>query len=156
MAEQGTPPFPDADRDPVLASMLCFAIYSAGHAFTQFYRASLEPMGLTYPQSLVMTLLWERDNRSVREIGAAMHLKSSTLTPLIKRLAEAGLVNRQRDSGDERVVRITLTDKGRALQARAAEIAPHVREALQMSEDEIAQAIATLDRIRARLVSATP
>lgn len=157
MTQADTDPWPDADavRDPALENWLCFAIYSAEHAFTQFYRPLLEPLGLTYTQSLVMTLLWDRDARSVREIGEALHLKSSTLTPLIKRLEEAGLVIRRRDGDDERVVRVSLTDQGRALRDKAREVPEHVAEALEMSREELRETIDRLDHIRARLIAAT-
>ncbi len=107
------------ERTIRLEDNLCFALYSASRAFTRAYQPLLEPLGLTYPQYLVMLVLWERDDVSVRELGERLHLDSGTLTPLLKRLEEAGTVRRRRDPEDERVVRIALTDAGRALQERA-------------------------------------
>ncbi|HTN41912.1 MAG TPA: MarR family transcriptional regulator [Asticcacaulis sp.] len=108
----------------LLENQICFAVYSAAHAFAQAYKPHLEPMGLTYPQYLVMLLLWEQDGRSVNALGQPLHLDSGTLTPLLKRMEKAGLVIRQRDAKDERIMRIHLTDHGRALQARARAIPP--------------------------------
>ena len=105
-----------------LENQICFAVYSAAHAFAQAYKPHLDPMGLTYPQYLVMLLLWERDGRSVNEIARPLHLDSGTLTPLLKRMEKAGLVTRQRDTKDERIMRIHLTDHGRSLRERACTI----------------------------------
>ena len=108
----------------LLENQICFAVYSAAHAFAQAYKPHLDPMGLTYPQYLVMLLLWEQDGRSVNEIARPLHLDSGTLTPLLKRMEKAGLVIRKRDTKDERIMRIHLTDHGRSLQARARAIPP--------------------------------
>jgi DNA-binding MarR family transcriptional regulator len=103
-----------------LGNQLCFAVYSAAHAFNSVYKPLLGAIGLTYPQYLVMLVLWERDGRTVKEIGDELYLDSGTLTPLLKRLEAAGLVRRVRDKEDERQVRITLTPKGAALRSKAA------------------------------------
>jgi DNA-binding MarR family transcriptional regulator len=108
----------------LLENQICFAVYSAAHAFAQAYKPHLDPMGLTYPQYLVMLLLWEQDGRSVNELGQPLHLDSGTLTPLLKRMEKAGFVTRQRDTKDERIMRIHLTEQGRSLQARARAIPP--------------------------------
>lgn len=105
-----------------LDNQICFAVYSAAHAFAQAYRPWLEPMGLTYPQYLVMLLLWERDGRSVNEIAQPLQLDSGTLTPLLKRMEKAGFVTRGRDDKDERITRIHLTDFGQSLQDQARRI----------------------------------
>lgn len=86
------------------------------------YKPLLEPLGLTYPQYLALSALWAEDGQTVGQIGAALMLDSNTLTPLLKRLEQAGWITRRRDSADERQVRLTLTDEGRALGARAAEV----------------------------------
>jgi DNA-binding MarR family transcriptional regulator len=101
---------------------LCFALYAASRAFTRAYAPLLEPLGLTYPQYLVMVALWERDGRPVHELGTCLALDSGTLTPLLKRLEQAGFVERHRDRDDERVVKIYLTADGRALRARAKKV----------------------------------
>lgn len=107
---------------PRLEENLCFAVYAANHAFTAAYKPLLEPLGLTYPQYLVLLVLWERDGLAVKEIGARLHLDSGTLTPLLKRMEAAGLLTRGRDAEDERLLRVALTEAGRALQAKAAGI----------------------------------
>lgn len=119
-----------------LENQLCFAVYSAAHAFAQAYRQWLDPMGLTYPQYLVMLLLWEKDGRSVNELGQPLMLDSGTLTPLLKRMEKAGLVRRTRDERDERVTRIFLTDDGRQLRARAETIPPALLCATDLSLED--------------------
>lgn len=105
-----------------LDEFLCFAVYSLGHAFTKAYKPLLEALGLTYPQYVAMVVLWERDDRTVSELGGKLHLDSGTLTPLLKRLEAAGLVQRERDREDERQVRIRLTKAGLALKEKARAI----------------------------------
>ena len=106
--------------DPLhLDSMLCFAVYAAGHAFTRFYKPRLEAIGLTYPQYLVFMVLWEADGITVKTLGDRLFLDSGTITPLLKRLEGRGLLRRERDEDDERQVRIYLTGEGRALRAKA-------------------------------------
>jgi MarR family transcriptional regulator, organic hydroperoxide resistance regulator len=113
------PQTPSSPPQLRLENQICFAVHSAAHAFAQAYKPHLEPLGLTYPQYLVMLLLWEKDDRSVSELGAPLFLDSGTLTPLLKRLQTAGLISRKRDDKDERVTRITLTEAGSALRIRA-------------------------------------
>jgi DNA-binding MarR family transcriptional regulator len=108
--------------DPLLlGNQICFAVYSAAHAFNRVYKPLLDKLGLTYPQYLVMMVLWERDGVAVKAIGEKLFLDSGTLTPLLKRLEAAALVKRTRSTEDERQVLIALTPKGQALkdQARA-------------------------------------
>jgi DNA-binding MarR family transcriptional regulator len=105
-----------------LKAQLCFALYSASRAFTRAYGPLLSPLGLTYPQYIVMLALWEENDLSVTELGERLALDSGTLTPLLKRLEEAGLVERRRDDDDERVVRLRLTRDGRKLQEPASSI----------------------------------
>lgn len=109
---------PVAD-DLRLGEFLCFAVYSANHAFNRVYKPLLGALGLTYPQYLAMVALWEQDDQTVGGLGARLFLESSTLTPLIKRLETDGLVTRARDAEDERVVRVRLTAAGRALRVKA-------------------------------------
>ncbi|MDP1640779.1 MAG: MarR family transcriptional regulator [Phenylobacterium sp.] len=109
--------------DPLrLDLQLCFALYGASNRVTRLYRPLLEPLGLTYPQYLVMLALWEKAPRSVGDLGQALDLDSGTLTPLLKRLETQGLVNRARDPRDERRVVISLTDKGADLRGPAAAV----------------------------------
>lgn len=104
------------------SDLLCFSVYATAHAFMRAYRPLLAPLGLTYPQYLVMVVLWERNARTVKEIGEALSLDSGTLTPLLKRLEAAGHVSRSRDESDERRVVVRLTPRGDALRAEAAGI----------------------------------
>jgi DNA-binding MarR family transcriptional regulator len=116
-----------AQRDPLdLDEQLCFALYNASRAMTRTYAPLLEPLGLTYPQYLVLLVLWERDGLPVKDIGERLALDSGTLTPLLKRLDQQGLVERRRGTDDERLVRVHLTAAGRALRARARKIPPEL------------------------------
>lgn len=132
-----------AKRDAVSAKMppldqfLCFAIYSAGHALNRIYKPLLDPLGLTYPQYLAMVALWEKDDRTVGALGHVLGLESSTLTPLLKRLEAMGQVTRARDAADERVVRVRLTDQGRALREKALSIPGCILAASGMTVDEL-------------------
>ena len=107
---------------PTTDDLLCFALYSTSHAMMRLYRPLLAPLGLTYPQYLVLVALWDRDGRSVGDLGEQVALESNTLTPLLKRMETAGLINRRRGAKDERVVTVHLTDAGRALKDKAAEV----------------------------------
>jgi DNA-binding MarR family transcriptional regulator len=103
----------------LLDTQLCFSLYAASRAMTAAYGPLLEPLGLTYPQYLVMLVLWEADGLSVKDIGDRLQLDSGTLTPLLKKLEAQGLVARARDEDDARVVRIALTRPGRELRRKA-------------------------------------
>ncbi|BBX05226.1 MarR family winged helix-turn-helix transcriptional regulator [Mycolicibacterium aichiense] len=105
---------------PRLDEQLCFALYSASRAVTAAYRPMLDELDLTYPQYLVLLVLWEEEPCTVSHLGDRLHLDSGTLSPLLKRLESGGFVRRQRSTTDERRVEITLTAKGRALEERAA------------------------------------
>ncbi|TGD95750.1 MarR family winged helix-turn-helix transcriptional regulator [Methylobacterium nonmethylotrophicum] len=102
-----------------LSNQICFAVYSAAHAFNRIYKPLLDRIGLTYPQYLVLLLLWEQDGQTMKSLGQRLYLDSGTLTPLLKRLEAAGLVRRARDTQDERLMRINLTESGAALKAKA-------------------------------------
>jgi len=102
-----------------LDNQLCFAIYACSREITKMYQPYLEELGVTYSQYLVMLVLWERGECTVKEIGEALYLDSGTLTPLLKRLQSAGLIHRERSAQDERKVLITLTDPGRELRQKA-------------------------------------
>ncbi|KIF82868.1 MarR family winged helix-turn-helix transcriptional regulator [Noviherbaspirillum autotrophicum] len=111
--------------DPLaLDNQFCFALYSASLAMTKTYKPFLDKLGLTYPQYLVMLVLWQQDDVLVKSIGEKLFLDSGTLTPLLKRLEASSLIARTRDEADERQVRITLTKEGRALKKKAQSI-PH-------------------------------
>ena len=119
-----------------LDDQLCFALYAASRAVTARYRPMLDELGVTYPQYLVLMLLWEEDGQTVGQLGARLALDSGTLSPLLKRLTTAGLVTRHRRADDERSVSIRLTDAGRALQAPARSVSAHMIQALDMDKDE--------------------
>ncbi|RVW02375.1 MarR family winged helix-turn-helix transcriptional regulator [Rhodococcus spongiicola] len=108
--------------DLALDRQVCFALYSASRATTAVYRTLLAELGITYPQYLVMLVLWERDGRGVQEICDALELDTGTLSPLLKRLEAAGLIEKQRLATDERRVTIRLTESGAAMRARASDI----------------------------------
>lgn len=126
--------------------MICFALYSAAHAMQQAYKPHLDGMGITYPQYLVLTVLWAGDDQTVGAIGRQVQLDSNTLTPLLKRLQAQGIVERVRDAQDERQVRIRLTEKGRALADQAARIPDCI---LDRSGLTMAEAAALRDRVTA-------
>ncbi|HAU75404.1 MAG TPA: MarR family transcriptional regulator [Agrobacterium sp.] len=134
-----------------VSGMLCFSLYSAGHAFTQLYRPLLDKIGLTYPQYLVMVTLWRRDGQPVRELGKTLFLDSSTLTPLLKRLEAAGLITRTRNRSDEREVLIHLTEKGGALRAHAADIMRCIAEAVGMDAEALGAIKQSVDTIRDKI-----
>jgi len=133
--------------DPLLlGNQICFAVYSTAHAFNRFYKPLLDKLGLTYPQYLVMMVLWERDGVPVKDIGEKLFLDSGTLTPLLKRMEAADLVKRTRSTEDERQVLIALTPHGHALrekaravpQAMLASSACSVGELFEMKDELVA------------------
>ncbi len=134
-----------------LDNQLCFAVYAAAHAFNATYKPLLEPLGLTYPQYLVMLVLWQEDRVTVSAIGGRLGLDSGTLTPLLKRLEAAGLVSRLRDAADERQVRISLTAAGRALKQKAKGIPQDLFCALGLSLGEITALRGKLESLAANL-----
>lgn len=139
-----------------LDQQLCFALYASSLAMTKQYKPLLEPLGLTYPQYLVMLVLWEADDISVSALGQRLSLDSGTLTPLLKRLEGAGLVSRCRASDDERRVDIFLTPKGRTLKARALHIPPHLACASACSLEDLTSLTQRLHELRKQLSSAAP
>jgi DNA-binding MarR family transcriptional regulator len=134
-----------------LSNQMCFAVYSTAHALNRVYKPLLEPLGLTYPQYLVMLVLWEADGLAVKEIGQRLRLDSGTLTPLLKRLQAAGLVRRERDTSDERQVRIGLTIKGEALRKRAEAVPQGLLGASGCTLEEVQALKAELIRLRDQL-----
>jgi DNA-binding MarR family transcriptional regulator len=145
---------PQPSRERPFAPFVCFSIYAAGLAFNRLYKQVLDRWGLTYPQYLVLVALREGDDRSVGELCDLLFLESNTLTPLLKRLEAAGLVERKRDPADERVVRIRLSGKGRSV---AADLVCVPGDMLAATGDEAAtlqdlpDLIATLDKLADRL-----
>ena len=142
-----------ADEALMLENQLCFALYSASLAMTKLYKPLLDELGLTYPQYLVMLVLWEGDGLMVSELGQRLFLDSGTLTPLLKRLEASGLVSRMRDVQDERRVHIHLTSAGRKLRARAAKVPGCVLAASQCSIPELLQLTEQVRALRERLAA---
>ncbi len=144
----------DQDDALLLSNQVCFALYAAQHAMTRVYRRLLDELGLTYPQYLVLLLLWEADGRSVKELGDRLGLDSGTLTPLLKRMEGQGLVRRGRDPTDERVVRVTLTTGGAALRERARCVPGQVLASSGRSVEELVAMREELKQLRAALDAA--
>jgi MarR family transcriptional regulator, organic hydroperoxide resistance regulator len=136
-----------------LDQQLCFALYSAGLAMNKVYRTLLSRLRLTYPQYLVMLVLWERDDLTVSEIGERLFLDSATLTPLLKRLEAAGLLDRARSAEDERQVIISLTSEGRALKKQAGSVPNAVFCATGCKLDEMMALKKQLTGLREKLAS---
>lgn len=130
-----------------LDRQLCFSVYAAAHAFTAAYKPLLEPLGLTYPQYLVMLALWEEDGQSLKRIATRLRLDSGTVTPLLKRLERDGLLRRGRDPADERHLRVELTDAGHALRRKAASVRERIVCALGGTEEPIQALKREIDRI---------
>jgi len=149
---------PSADKPHTdwlaLDNQLCFSLYSASLAMTKLYKPLLEPLGLTYPQYLVMLVLWETDDVTVSAIGERLHLDSGTLTPLLKRLETAGLLQRERSAEDERRVHVTLTTSGRRLRERATQVPQQVFAASGCGLSELSQLTRQLQRLRDTLQAA--
>ncbi|PTL60340.1 MarR family winged helix-turn-helix transcriptional regulator [Paraconexibacter algicola] len=138
-----------------LDEALCFALYSASRAVTTLYRPLLDPLGLTYPQYLVMLALWERDARTVRELADALQLDYGTLSPLLKRLEATGLVERHRRPEDERSVLVQLTAAGQALRESAACVPDRVATAMGLTPGDFERLRGTLQDL-ARAVREAP
>jgi MarR family transcriptional regulator, organic hydroperoxide resistance regulator len=138
-----------------LENQLCFALYEASRATIDVYRPLLDKLGITYPQYLVLLILWERGTSSVKEIGKLLHLDSGTLSPLLKRLETTGFVKRQRRVNDERVVDISPTTEGNLLQQRAAAIPERLVCELQLTFDDHSELLARLKKLTAQLHSRT-
>ncbi|MFI9008531.1 MarR family winged helix-turn-helix transcriptional regulator [Actinosynnema sp. NPDC053489] len=119
-----------------LDDQLCFALYAASRAVTARYRPLLEDLGLTYPQYLVLLVLWERGPVPVKDVAAALRLDYGTLSPLLKRLEAAGLIRRERRPDDERSVRLVLTEEGDRLRERAKDVPPAMGAAMDLGEED--------------------
>jgi len=147
-----TKPVGTTEPPRTLDGQLCFALYSANLAMGKLYRQLLAKLDLTYPQYLVMLVLWERDGITVSDLGERLFLDSATLTPLLKRLQAAGLVRRTRGTADERQVIVTLTDEGRALREKAADVPVDVFCATGCAVDQLVDLKGGLETLRAGLI----
>jgi DNA-binding MarR family transcriptional regulator len=142
---------PLPDPSVALDDEIAFALGSASRAVTRRYRDLLAGMGLTYPQYLVMLLLWEREERTVRELGDRLALHSGTLSPLLRRLVAAGLVVERRDEADRRSVRVSLTEAGRAMRPEAERVAAGMAEAMGLEPTELVDFVARLRSLTGRI-----
>jgi DNA-binding MarR family transcriptional regulator len=136
-----------------LVEFLCFAVYSANHAFNRVYQPLLKGLELTYPQFIALILLWEEDDQRVGELGRKLYLQSNTLTPMLKRLEALGYIERSRESADERQVRIRLTAAGRKLRLRASDIVQSVREATGLGDTQVTGLKRDVEALRRSLES---
>ncbi|HWZ57947.1 MAG TPA: MarR family transcriptional regulator [Gemmatimonadaceae bacterium] len=136
-----------------LSDLVCFDLYSAARMITRAYRPVLSGLGLTYPQYLVMVMLWQFAPRTVKDLGENLDLDSGTLSPLLKRLEASGLVTRRRRADDERTVEITPTPKGRALERAAQRVPIEIAAAMGISEAEEHKLRALLRKLTAALTA---
>lgn len=134
-----------------LDQQICFSLHAASRAFGGLYRVLLKDLGLTYPQYLVMLVLWEHGDQPVKKLGEHLRLDSGTLSPLLKRLEAAGLVRRERSARDERSVEVRLTEEGSALRERALEVPRRIVTATSFDVDEIRALRARLDELTTAL-----
>ncbi|WP_306910250.1 MarR family winged helix-turn-helix transcriptional regulator [Rhizobium mesoamericanum] len=142
------------EEEKRLENQLCFAVYSTAHAFTRAYKPILDKVGLTYPQYLVMLALWEKSEQAVKAIGEQLDLDSGTLSPLLKRLEQNGLIKRTRDSRDERQVIVSLTDKGRAMRGEIDTIMTAIGQAAGCTLEEMKTIRGLLRGLRSNLTAA--
>ncbi len=148
-------PTPDAREQWLLLDrQLCFALYSSSLAMTKLYKPLLAPLGLTYPQYLVMLVLWETDGLAVGQLGQRLSLDSGTLTPLLKRLELLGYIERRRAQDDERRVDILLTSSGRKLRRQALDIPGQLACASACELNELASLTTRLHELRGQLTAA--
>ncbi len=140
------------DQDPfVLDQQLCFALHAATRAVSASYRWRLAAIGLTYSQYTVMLVLWEHERVGLSELGQRLQLDSGTLSPLVRRLEQAGFVTRERGGVDERVVHVGITKAGNGLRAAAAEARDVMVEATGLDPEELVELRGTLQAVTARL-----
>ncbi|MEV5351964.1 MarR family transcriptional regulator [Streptomyces sp. NPDC093516] len=140
----------ESDASLLLDQQLCFALYAAQRAVTAAYRPLLDDLGLTYPQYLVLLVLWERGETSVKELAAALRLDYGTVSPLLKRLESAGLLRRARSVRDERSVRVALTGRGEELRERAARVPGALLAATGLDAAQVARLRAELGQLAER------
>ncbi|MFI0451290.1 MarR family winged helix-turn-helix transcriptional regulator [Actinomadura sp. 6N118] len=126
------------DSESPLSELLCFDLYAASRSVTSVYRVLLDPLGLTYPQYLVMLMLWRHGERTVRDLVDGLRLDYNTLSPLLKRLEARGLVERRRRPDDERSVTVLLTDEGRAMREKTRDVPKAISDAIGLDDGAIA------------------
>ncbi|KGX87879.1 MarR family transcriptional regulator [Pontibacillus halophilus JSM 076056 = DSM 19796] len=136
-----------ADEHLRLENQLCFSVYATAREITKLYRPLLEELNVTYPQYLVLLVLWEEDRLTVKELGHRLYLDSGTLTPMLKRMEQADYLQRIRSKEDERVVVVTLTEKGRAARKQANDIPHLLLDHIDVDPDELSQMKGTLMKV---------
>lgn len=136
--------------------MFCFAVYSASHAINRAYTPLLKTLGLTYPQYITLTFLWDRDGVGVGDLSRSLKMESSTMTPLLKRLEQLGHIERRRGTDDERQVFVYLTESGKAIRHRAPEITACMIEASKLDLDSLDDLVKTLGRLTDNLTQNKP
>ena len=139
-----------------LDDQLCFVLYAASRAVTNHYRPLLDDLGITYPQYLVLLVLWERGEITVKDLGTELQLDSGTLSPLLKRLEAASLLRRTRRTDDERTVNVSLTNKGEALRRRASCLPPAIQTAMALDDRTLAELRQTVRALAATVRNAPP
>ncbi len=157
MPEEPTPKPRTRELAPtsmLLDEQLSFALYAASRAVINAYRPLLRQLGLTYPQYLVMLVLWERDGCLIKDLGAVLHLDYGTLSPLLKRLEAAGLIRRERRTEDERSVQVVLTDNGLHLREEADDVPRFIGDALGLDGKSLARLRTTLGHLTAVVTAA--
>lgn len=142
---------PRADLPTTADEMFCFAVYAASHAINRTYSPLLRPLGLTYPQYITLTFLWQTDGLSVGDLSKRLKMESSTMTPLLKRLEQLGHIERQRSSKDERLVFVFLTESGKALKKRAPEITACMIDSTSFGLDQLHDLVTTLSQLTGNL-----
>ena len=140
----------------LLDNQLCFSLYSTSLAVTQIYKPLLEPLGLTYPQYLIMLILWEKEGLGLKDICERLSQKPGALTPVIKRMEKDGLVLRQKNAEDERQLEIYLTDHGRSLKREALAVNACLVSSCNLSLDDLNELKTRLDQLRSQLNSINP
>jgi len=138
-------------KKPILKNHLCFKLYALSRQVTSLYRPFLEELDMTYPQYLVMLILWEQSRLQVKDLGAQLYLDTGTLTPLLKRLERKSMLSRRRDTADERSVIIELTELGKSMQYKAECIPQRLNQAIQLDDKEYESVKFTLDRLLVKI-----
>jgi MarR family transcriptional regulator, organic hydroperoxide resistance regulator len=136
-----------------LENQLCFALYAASRAMTNFYRPMLDELGVTYPQYLVLIVLWEHEPQTVKDLGNLLYLDSGTLSPLLKRLEAAGLITRTRAAEDERAVKVSLTATGRQLKERVESFPDQIEKKVGLPADDFATLHTLLQQVLVNLTT---
>lgn len=143
----------ETDDSLKLQNQLCFALYAATHAITRAYRSRLDPINLTYPQYLVMLVLWEQDGLPVKDLAARLQQDSGTLSPILKRLENNGFLQRDRNTSDERVVNICLTEAGQRLKQQVRNLQQEVVCQTGLEPDQFSELISTLHELTSTLTA---